>query len=451
MLIRLAEIYGKLCDVRLANGLVESIADAIPACANEPVLDAKGDALLPGLHDHHIHLQATAAAMQSVKCGPPEIFSREELAEALHTAPGDHWLRGVGYHDSVGRIDRDWLDRHGPDRPIRIQHRGGRMWVMNSRALDLLGISAPADGRLIDRDRELRAALSSQRPSLDPLVHDLLAQGVTGVTDTTPGNDHSDLAFLDDNLGPLRLIAMGGENLHGRTSVGRVRVGPLKLHYHDHDLPSLDDLAQEIANAHQAGRNAAMHCVTRAEIVLALAAFEQAGMEPGDRLEHAAIADPDIVEWIARLGLTVVTQPHFVCERGDAYLREVEPEELPHLWPLRRLASAGIALAGGSDAPFGGFDPWQVMQAATARPEGLSPEEAISPEDALALYTKPADAAGGAPRKVAVGVIADLCLIDRPWRKARQDLATVKVRATWVGGELAYDTMSSTNPQSSAV
>ena len=65
---------------------------------------------------------------------PP--FSRlsllvEALAEALHRAPGEGWLRGIGYHDGIAdRIDRTWLDRHGPDRPIRIQHRGGRMWIL---------------------------------------------------------------------------------------------------------------------------------------------------------------------------------------------------------------------------------------------------------------------------------------------------------------------------------
>lgn len=451
MLIRNAEVEGDLHDVRLAGGRIAEVASTIVPREGECIIGAKGGALLPGLHDHHIHLQATAAALQSVKCGPPEVASLEELAEALHSATGDGWLRGVGYHDSIGVIDRDWLDRHGPDRPVRIQHRGGRMWVLNTRAIDVLGIDAPADGRLIDRDHELRSLLQTQRPDLSRVTHQLVSRGVTGVTDTSPGNGKEDFAFLAESVSSLRLIAMGTRDLDQVDPIRTAKVGALKLHYHDHDLPALDDLAAEIAGAHDAGRNAAMHCVTRAEIMLALAAFEQAGAEPGDRLEHAAVADRDIVDWIARLGLTVVTQPHFVRERGDTYMREVEAEELPHLWPLRRFRTAGIGIAGGSDAPFGKLDPWSAMDAATQRPDGLSQEEAVSPEEALALYTKPADDAGAKPRKVAAGETADLCLIDRSWGDARTALGQVKVVATWIGGDLAYETISSTSPQSSAV
>jgi imidazolonepropionase-like amidohydrolase len=325
------------------------------------------------------------------------------------------------------------------------------MWVLNSMAIGMLAIEHPENGRLIDRDADLRAALSSTRPDLEPLVQHLLSRGVVGVTETTPGNGRADFAHMAENCAPLKLLIMGGADLNNAPTIGRAQVGPLKLHYHDHDLPSLDDLAAEIADAHRAGRNTAMHCVTRAEIMLGLAAFEQAGVLDGDRLEHGAIADFAIVEWIARLGLTVVTQPHFVTERADAYLSEVDPDELPHLWPLKRFADVGVPLAAGSDAPFGGLDPWQALASAGSRPAGLSPEEALTPDAALALYAKPLANAGAAPRKVAIGEVADLCLIDRTWSDAAQDLASIQVRATWIDGELVYDNISSTKPHSNAV
>jgi predicted amidohydrolase YtcJ len=103
------------------------------------VLDATGGALLPGLHDHHIHLTALAARESSVECGPPTVNSGEELARALSVA-GDGWLRGVGYHESVmGLPDAAALDRLRSDRPVRIQHRSGRMWLhrgWSARAAD---------------------------------------------------------------------------------------------------------------------------------------------------------------------------------------------------------------------------------------------------------------------------------------------------------------------------
>src|SRR3546814_7918992 len=44
-----------------------------------------------------------------------------------------------------------------------------------------------------------------------------------------------------------------------RSIDGLPGAGALKLHYHDHDLPSLDDLACEVAGAHAAGRPVAAH------------------------------------------------------------------------------------------------------------------------------------------------------------------------------------------------
>src|SRR3546814_4228977 len=49
----------------------------------ESSIDARGGALLPGLHDHHIHLFALAAALESIACGPPAIANAAALAETL--------------------------------------------------------------------------------------------------------------------------------------------------------------------------------------------------------------------------------------------------------------------------------------------------------------------------------------------------------------------------------
>ena len=59
MLIRSAEIWrGATQDVRTIRNRVAAIGK-LQREADEPVLEADGCALLPGLHDHHIHLTAT--------------------------------------------------------------------------------------------------------------------------------------------------------------------------------------------------------------------------------------------------------------------------------------------------------------------------------------------------------------------------------------------------------
>lgn len=428
MLIRNADLGGKIKDVRLIGSLISEIGDGLSL--DESVFDAGGKALIPGLHDHHIHLNATAASMASVRCGPPNVKSAEELISVLN-AQGEGWLRGVGYHHSVaGEIDRIWLDEFGPMRPVRIQHRSGRVWILNSLAMAELSLSWPSNGRLLDHDNAVRSG--SEFPDLQPLVNRLLSYGITGVTEVTPSNGTEEYHRYQNAAKPLRLSIMGRASLNAQQSKH------LKLHYHDNDLPSLDSLAQEIGSAHKSGRNIAVHCVTRAELMLTLAAIEMVGPRAGDRIEHAAIADKAAIDWMKQLGVIVVTQPNFIVERQTSYLVDVPEEDHENLWRLKAFADAGLSLAAGSDAPFGDPNPWAAMAAAVTRPKGFE-AESISPELALALYTKPSGDAGAASRKVEIGAVADLCLLDRPWVQARDRLAEVRPVATWISGELVYN------------
>ncbi|HET9629198.1 MAG TPA: amidohydrolase family protein, partial [Novosphingobium sp.] len=209
MLIRRAEIDGytrerRLADLRLVDGRIAAIGQLEPA-PGETVIDAAGGAVLPGLHDHHLHLFALAAARASVFCGPPEVVDEAGLAARLVAAPGAGWLRGIGYHESVaGDIDRVWLDRFGPERPVRVQHRGGRRWILNSRALEILLAGQacwPAEldaarGHLDDGDGWIRTRLAGQFPDLGDVSRELASYGITGVTEMTPANDVAALAFI---------------------------------------------------------------------------------------------------------------------------------------------------------------------------------------------------------------------------------------------------------------
>ncbi len=131
----------------------------------------------------------------------------------------------------------------------------------------------------------------------------------------------------------------GRRGISPRRRRGMVERGALKVLLDESDLPSFEPLQEIIETAHRDGRSAAVHCVTRSELVLAAAAFAAAGCRPGDRIEHASVAPPDAVQLLADLPLTVVTQPGFIRERGDAYLVDVEPRDRPWLYRLRATAT----------------------------------------------------------------------------------------------------------------
>lgn len=433
LLIRDAELGAFRADVRCHDGRVVEIGTGLVASGDEEVVEARGGALLPGLHDHHIHLFALAAARASVKCGPPEVGDRNALAAALADAAAGEWIRGVGYHESVaGMLNRQSLDAMVSDRPVRIQHRSGKMWFVNSAAVKLLGLDAGFDGRLFRQDGWLREHVATD-VDLAAVSRELASYGVTGVTDATPSNDDETTGKIAAAGMRQRVCPMGGDNMSS---------GTLKIMLDEWALPDFDALQARIAEAHRHGRPTATHCVTRAELVFALSALIEAGTMRGDRIEHASVTDDETMALVVEAGATVVTQPNFIAERGEQYLADVDPVDHRHLYRCRGFLDAGVPLGGGTDAPFGGPDPWAAIRAAvtrrTANGRMIGAEEALSPERALALFTTPAGDPGGAPRRIAVGETADLCLLERGWKSARESLRHEHVAATILGGEVIF-------------
>ncbi len=488
MLIRNAEVEDRLVDVRLDGGKVTAVGAGLSAPAAHPAMDAAGGALLPGLHDHHCHLRAMAAAASSVDVSPTRAATLAALGARLAAAgtdgsavSADGWVRAVGYHESVGLLDRDTLDGMVADRPVRVQHRSGSLWVLNSPALRAVGLgdddrdvdqpsgverdgAGRPTGRLWRADRWLAERL--RRPPPDGRGDDTVAyaarraalaavgataarQGVTGFTDCTPDRDDTELSLLAhahaSGALPQRLHLMVRPDQPAGTAARLhlppgVSLGPAKLILDDESLPSLDWLVAFIVRQHEAGRATAIHAVTTAQLVLAAAAFGDAGARAGDRIEHAAMVPADVLPQLAGLGLTVVTQPNFVAERGEAYRRDVPEGELADLWRARSLIEAGVDVAAGTDSPFGGQDPWAAIGAAVQRrTSGGAVLGAAERVDALtALDWFLADSRRPwQRRRVRPGVAADLCLLRVPLGSALAEPDAANVRCCLISGQPA--------------
>lgn len=434
LLIVNAEVGGSAnLDVRCRDGRVVEIGRSLAASPDEDSIEARGGALLPGLNDHHIHLFALTAARRSVPCGPPGVTTRTELQAALAAAPGDDWIRGVGYHESVaGMLDKHSLDEIRSDRPVRIQHRSGKMWFLNSEAARRLGIET-ADGQLFRLDGLLRERLAEDGDlvsSAEETSRLLASYGVTGITDATYTNDATTEALYRQLDLHQRVNLMGDESLG---------TGSLKIMLDDAALPDLDSLQGRIVKAHRRGRPVAFHCVTRTELVFALVALRDAGTVPGDRIEHASVTDAATMRLLQEVSgdpgnVTVVTQPNFIAERGDRYLRDIPRKDHDDLYRCRGFLEAGIPLGGGTDSPYGDPDPWAAMRAAVERRTAdgriVGPDETLSPERALELFLTPLDSPGGVPREIVVGAQVDFCVLTKPWHEARRSLQAGLVSRT---------------------
>lgn len=440
LLIQRAEIsQGSLLDLRCHAGFITECSSALSPNPDDEVIDAKGCAVIPGLHDHHMHILSLAARLSSVECGPPAVSNAIQLAEAIRSYQGRGWIRGVGYHESVaGILNRKAIDEIERDRPVRIQHRSGRVWWLNTRALAELDMDTKGDGELYRMDESVRRKSrlnESFKTDIAEVFTRLVGMGVTGVTDATPSNDDASRSLLKEIAADrIRVQLMGNEQLtHGH----------LKLLIDDYRLPSIDSFEARISDAHRKNRPVAIHCVSRVELVFALSALHRVGILEGDRIEHASVVDADTLDLIRNLELTVVTQPNFIYERGEQYAHDLQSNELQSLYRIGGLLGEGISVGAGTDAPFGSPDPWLSIRSAVERKTNagrvLNADECIGVDRALELYTTPHEDPGGVPRTLDVGQPADMVLLAQPWEQTKESLVRKNVRLTIVQGRIQYN------------
>ncbi len=126
------------------------------------VVDVRGGLAVAGFTDSHVHLAALALRLSRVR-----LESAKTLQDALklvrartRTTPKGKWVTGEGFdknHWGDEFPTRYDLDRAAPDHPAVMRARDGHTLWLNSRALQVCGITAntPAPpGGVIARDQQ---------------------------------------------------------------------------------------------------------------------------------------------------------------------------------------------------------------------------------------------------------------------------------------------------------
>ena len=124
------------------------------------VIDLKGAAVVPGLHDMHVH--PLGAGLNQQKCRITQGSSVPQMLAAVkrcaaQRAKGE-WITGGQWEASAfgaQPVHRTLLDQVAPDNPVALNDISGHSLWVNSKALQVAGISAdtadPAGG-IIERD-----------------------------------------------------------------------------------------------------------------------------------------------------------------------------------------------------------------------------------------------------------------------------------------------------------
>lgn len=187
----------------------ESSVEAFKAATTQ-VVDLQGAAVVPGLHDMHVH--PMGAGILHSQCLFPQGSPPEKVLEAVKGCVAKHakgeWITGGQWDTaSFGKqpVDRALLDRVSPDNPVALMDISVHARWLNSKALQVLGITAatpnPAGG-IIERNakgeptgvlRESARALveagippqsaEDNAKALSWSLNEMLSHGITALTD----------------------------------------------------------------------------------------------------------------------------------------------------------------------------------------------------------------------------------------------------------------------------
>ena len=488
--------------IRVADGRIVAVSndETARAAAAEIVVDCRGGTAIPGFIDAHCHLVAYAQGFVSLDLGPRAVSSIADIqrlvGESSRTLAPGSWILGRGYGEFAlveNRHPTRWeLDAAAPAHPVSLTHHSGYANLLNSMALERLGITSetgdPPDG-LIDREvpsGEPTGLVYGMNEVLAGFVSDtqqrqagegirlagpsLAALGITSLHDASARNDlaRRDLfrEWQDAGHLPQRVSMVLGWDAfrqwraHGRTlDDGPVRVTGVKLIVHEITgrlCPAQAELDERVLQIHQAGCAAVLHAIEQRHIEAACTAIENArrttagavtGCGPRHRIEHCSVCPPGLAARLATAGVTVVTQPAFVYHNGARYLRTVPEGEFAHLYALATLLQNGVDVAGSSDFPVVPPDPLLGVYGAVTRRaangEELLPAEAITPLQALRLFTSGAARAIGAEDIVGAvrpGRLADLVVLsDDPTAVIPDALKDITVETTIIGGRVVWE------------
>ena len=431
------------------NGQFVFVGSDAEAPAGERI-DLKGAFVCAGFNDSHMHLLNYGQALRMASLAS-HTGSLADMLDCLRkAAPNRGWIIGRGwnqdYFTDVRRMpNREDLDTVSRELPVCAVRACGHALVVNTKALELLGITAatpsPAggeidfkNGRFFDNamdpvlnaipapDKEtfkdyIRAACRElnrrgitschsddycvfrQVPwqTVNAAYRELEAEGkltvrvreqanltsVSELMDFIEAEHHNTAMF---SMGPLKLLGDGA--LGARTAL-------LSRPYAD--FPETQGLsvftAQQFTDligcAHKHGMQTAIHCIGDACLDLVLDAIEKAQAahprtDARHGIVHCQITRPDQLQRIARNRLHVYAQSIFLDYDIHIVRQRVGGELAKTSYSWKTLLDLGATVSNGSDCPVETPDVLAGIQCAVTR-QDLSGCAPYLPGEAFSL------------------------------------------------------------------
>jgi predicted amidohydrolase YtcJ len=415
----------------------------------EIVLD--GRLVVPGLSDSHTHFISSGFALGSVDLRPartPQEFTRL-LGEHARNLPAGRWItEGNWDHEAWPGAPlprREWIDSVTRDNPVAVSRLDGHMIVVNSKALELAGITRDTpdpEGGTIVRDAatgEPTGVLKDEAMSLiwqvvpEPTDAErqealrraqghALSRGVTMINDM---GGWADLAAYRNAyaMGELKIRIYSFVPLNTwdrmREYVAREGTGDSRLKWGGlkgfvdgslgsttawFDQPYADEpntsglivtdtakLREWILNADREGLQVAVHAIGDRANDWLLNTFQWVASRNGERdrrfrIEHAQHLTRESIPRFAQFGILPSMQPYHAIDDGRWAEKRIGPERIKTTYAFRSLLDANARLMFGSDWSVAPIDPLLGIHAAVTRRtlDGKNPDGWV-PEEKISV------------------------------------------------------------------
>lgn len=472
------------------------------------IYDAEGKTIVPGLIDAHAHLYGLGLYMQAVDLtgtkSPDEVIDRVVEFQKEHQLD---YIQGRGWDQN------DWEDKEFPtneklnelfpDTPVALRRVDGHALFVNSKALELAGITKDSKipgGEIIMKNGEPTGVLIDN--AMEPVNATIpaptkefstnalldaekvaLSFGLTTVDDA--GLDHEIIDLIDDlqreGKMKLRIYAMVSNtpaNLEyylkkGIYKTDRLDVRSFKVYVdgalgsrgaalrkeysdrHGHfgimitPSDSLETLAAMIAKS---GFQMNSHAIGDSATISVLRDYKKALEGQNDRrwrVEHAQIISPEGFDYFSHNILPSVQPTHAT---SDMYWAEdrLGADRMKGAYAYKTLLDKTGIIALGTDFPVEHVSPFYTFYAAVVRkdlknyPEnGFQMKDALSREEALrgmTIWAAYANFEENEKGSIEAGKYADFTVLDKDIMKAdEKDLPNIKAVATFINGEKVYE------------
>jgi len=466
--------------------------------AKSQVIDCQGKTVVPGFNDAHCHIFAFIRKLASIDLSPPGVSSIADIKAAVRrrakAIPAGSWITATDYNEfylaEKRHPNRRDLDEAAPEHPVVLAHRSLHACVLNSRALSMAGITGETPeppGAVIERELDtgepsglLFDMVSYIRQQVLPPLSDeelaegialanrhYLSMGITSLQEASAGNDYARWQTLkrfkqNGQLASRVSMMFGFDALPQFQQAGlafgagdeQLRLGGVKILVNEATgrlQPPQDELNRQALDAHRAGFQLAIHCIEPGTVEAAVSALEYIAGKSSvagrrHRLEHLSECPPELLKRLSKLEAMVVTQPPFIYYGGERYLATIPPERQRWLYRIKSFLDSGLVVAGSSDAPVVPDNPLIGIYAAVTRRaetgQEVLPKEAVSPQQALAMYTANAAYASfeeDIKGAITPGKLADMAILsDDLLKSPPEQLKDIRVEMTIIDGKVAW-------------